>query len=70
MPSVATGKAARRAFTYSFGSINSGSLVYAFISTIRQEVSLTWQQEAQIGTTEASIAFRGLGFFIGLIYSC
>lgn len=67
MPSGATRGAARRAFTYSFGSISFGSLVVAIINMIRQAVSIAQQQEAAGGNMVASIAFCVLGCFIGLI---
>lgn len=67
MPTGATRGAARRAFTYSFGSISLGSLVVALINMVRQAVSIAQQQEAQGGNMVASIAFCVLGCFIGLI---
>ena len=67
MPSGATRGAARRAFTYSFGSISFGSLVVALINMVRQAVSIAQQQEAQGGNIAASIAFCLLGCIIGLI---
>ena len=67
MPSGATRGAARRAFTYSFGSISFGSLVVAIINMIRQAVSIAQQQEAQAGKMVASIAFYLLSCIIGLI---
>lgn len=67
MPTGATRGAARRAFTYSFGSISFGSLVVALINMIRQAVSIAQQQEAQGGNMAASIAFCCLGCIIGLI---
>jgi hypothetical protein len=67
MPTGATRGAARRAFTYSFGSISLGSLVVALINMVRQAVSIAQQQEASGGNMVASIAFCVLGCFIGLI---
>lgn len=67
MPIGATRGAARRALTYSFGSISFGSLVVALINMVRQAVSIAQQQEAQGGNMVASIAFCVLGCFIGLI---
>lgn len=67
MPSGATRGAARRAFTYSFGSISFGSLVVALINMIRQAVSIAQRQEAASGNIVASIAFCVLGCFITLI---
>ena len=43
MPSGATRGAAKRAFTYSFGSISFGSLVVALINMVRQAVSIAQQ---------------------------
>ena len=63
----ATRGAAKRAFTYSFGSISFGSLVVALINMVRQAVSIAQQQEAQGGNMAASIAFCCLGCIIGLI---
>ncbi|KAL9136355.1 MAG: hypothetical protein Q9175_002431 [Cornicularia normoerica] len=67
MPTGATRGAAKRAFTYSFGSISFGSLVVALINMVRQAVSIAQQQEAQGGNMAASIAFCCLGCIIGLI---
>ncbi|CAF9931726.1 Putative choline transporter, neither null mutation nor overexpression affects choline transport [Imshaugia aleurites] len=67
MPTGATRGAAKRAFTYSFGSISFGSLVVALINMVRQAVSIAQQQEAQGGNMAASIAFCCLGCIIGLL---
>lgn len=67
MPSGATRGAARRALTYSFGSISFGSLVVALINMLRQAVSIAQQQEAQSGNIVGTIAFCILGCIIGLI---
>ena len=67
MPSGATRGAARRALTYSFGSISFGSLVVAIINMVRQACSIAQQQEAQGGNIVASIAFCCLQCIIGLI---
>ena len=67
MPSGATRGAARRALTYSFGSISFGSLVVAIINMVRQACSIAQQQEAQGGNMIASIAFCCLQCVIGLI---
>jgi hypothetical protein len=67
MPSGATRGPFRRAITYSFGSISFGSLIVALISMLRQACSIAQQQEAAQGNTIASIAFRCLGCFIGIL---
>ncbi|KAL9125232.1 MAG: hypothetical protein Q9217_005534 [Psora testacea] len=67
MPKGATRGAARRALTYSFGSISLGSLVVALINMIRQVVSVAQSQEAQNGNIVGTILFCVLGCIIGLI---
>lgn len=66
-PKGATRGAARRALTYSFGSISFGSLIVAIINLLRQACSVAQQQEANSGNMAASCAFCILGCFIGLL---
>ena len=63
----ATRGAARRALTYSFGSISLGSLLVALINCLRQLCSIAQQQEAQAGNICGSIAFCFLQCIIGLL---
>ncbi|KAH9828340.1 Protein PNS1 [Teratosphaeria destructans] len=63
----ATRGAARRALTYSFGSISLGSLLVAIINMVRQAVSVAQQQEANSGNIAASCAFCILQCIIGLL---
>ena len=67
MPKGVTRGAARRALTYSFGSISFGSLVVALINMVRQAVSVAQSQEAQNGNIIGSLLFCVLGCVIGLI---
>ena len=67
MPKGATRGAARRALTYSFGSISFGSLVVALINMVRQAVSIAQQQEAGQGNLVGSILFCCLGCIISII---
>ena len=67
MPSGATRGAARRALTYSFGSICFGSLVVALINMVRQAVSVAQSQSRQNGNIVGSILFCVLGCVITLI---
>lgn len=66
-PRGATRSAARRALTYSFGSISLGSLVVAIINLLRQLCSIAQQHAAGSGDTLASIFFCVLGCFISIL---
>lgn len=66
-PKGPTRGAARRALTYSFGSISLGSLLVAIINCLRQACSIAQQQEANSGNIAASIAFCCLQCIIGLL---
>ncbi|KAK4544098.1 putative choline transporter, neither null mutation nor overexpression affects choline transport [Oleoguttula mirabilis] len=66
-PKGATRGAARRALTYSFGSISFGSLIVALINLLRQACSIAQQSEANSGNIAASCAFCILGCIIGLL---
>lgn len=66
-PRGVTRGAARRAFTYSFGSIAFGSLVVAIINMLRQACSIARQQEAAQGNAVAAIALCCLGCVIGIL---
>lgn len=66
-PKGATRGAARRACTYSFGSICFGSLIVAIINCLRQLCSIARQQEAASGNTCGSIAFCILGCVISIL---
>jgi len=66
-PKGATRGAARRALTYSFGSISLGSLLVALINMLRQAVSVAQQQEANTGNIAADCAFCLLQCVIGLL---
>lgn len=66
-PRGATRSAARRALTYSFGSISLGSLVVAIINCLRQLCSIAQQQASGAGSTMASIFFCLLGCIIWLL---
>lgn len=63
----ATRGAARRALTYSFGSISFGSLVVAIIQFLRQLCSVARNQQAGDGNIAASICFCVLGCLISLL---
>ncbi|CAK7213829.1 pH nine-sensitive protein 1 [Sporothrix bragantina] len=66
-PRGATRSSARRALTYSFGSISLGSLIVAIINFLRQLCSIAQQQAAGSGDTLASIFFCLLGCFISIL---
>lgn len=66
-PKGATRSSARRALTYSFGSISLGSLIVAIINFLRQLCSVAQQQAAGSGDTLASIFFCILGCFISIL---
>jgi len=66
-PKGATRGAARRALTYSFGSISFGSLIVAIINLLRQACSIAQQQEAGSGNFAAECALCILQCFIGLL---
>ncbi|KAK6441908.1 pH nine-sensitive protein 1 [Oleoguttula sp. CCFEE 5521] len=63
----ATRGAAKRALTYSFGSISLGSLLVAIINSLRQLCSIAQQNEAMAGNTCGSIAFCLLGCLISIL---
>lgn len=67
MPKGVTRGAARRALTYSFGSISFGSLIVAIINMLRQACSIARQQEANSGNFAADIALCLLQCIIGLL---
>ena len=67
MPSGATRGAARRAFTYSFGSISLGSLVVAIINMVRQAVSIAQHSGDQGGNMMSGMFFCCLQCILGLI---
>ncbi|KAJ3499297.1 hypothetical protein NLG97_g462 [Lecanicillium saksenae] len=60
-PKDATRSSAKRALTYSFGSIALGSLIVAIIQFLRQLCSVARQQSGQDG---------GIGGFIGMAFFC
>lgn len=66
-PKGATRGAAKRALTYSFGSISFGSLIVAMINFLRQLCSVAQQQEASAGNLCGSIGFCVLGCFISIL---
>ena len=66
-PKSATRGAARRALTYSFGSISFGSLLVAILNMIRQAVSIAQQSEANSGNIAADCAFCLLQCILGLV---
>ena len=69
-PKDATRGAARRAMTYSFGSISLGSLIVAIIQFLRQLCSVARSQASQeggIGGTIGAVMFCLLGCLIGLL---
>ncbi|KAK3069538.1 putative choline transporter, neither null mutation nor overexpression affects choline transport [Teratosphaeriaceae sp. CCFEE 6253] len=66
-PSGATRGAARRALTYSFGSISLGSLVVAIINRLRQACSIAQQQSGGNGNIATTCAFCILQCFFGLL---
>ncbi|KAF2864369.1 DUF580-domain-containing protein [Piedraia hortae CBS 480.64] len=59
--------AARRALTYSFGSISLGSLLVALINMLRQACSIAQQSSAQSGGFATQCAFCILQCLIGLL---
>lgn len=63
----ATRGAARRAMTYSFGSISFGSLIVAIIQFLRQLCSVARSQSAGDGNLGGQIAFCILGCIISLL---
>ena len=67
MPKGATRGAARRALTYSFGSISFGSLIVAIINLLRQACSIAQQQEAAAGNIAADIALYVLQCIISIL---
>jgi len=67
MPKGPTRGAARRALTYSFGSISFGSLIVALINMLRQACSIAQQTEANNGNVAAQCAFCVLQCIIGLL---
>ncbi|EJP66775.1 Choline transporter [Beauveria bassiana ARSEF 2860] len=60
-PKDATRSSAKRALTYSFGSIAFGSLIIAIIQFLRQLCSVARQQSAQDG---------GVGGMVGMAFFC
>ena len=66
-PKGPTRGAAKRALTYSFGSISLGSLLVAIINMLRQACSIAQQQEANSGNGAAACALCILGCIIGLL---
>ncbi|QIX00902.1 hypothetical protein AMS68_006419 [Peltaster fructicola] len=66
-PKAPTRGAAKRALTYSFGSISFGSLLVAIINCLRQLCSIAQQSEAADGNIAGQIGFCILGCFIGLL---
>lgn len=66
-PSGATRGAARRALTYSFGSISFGSLIVAIINMLRQICSIAQQSEANSGNMAMACCFCILQCLIGLL---
>lgn len=66
-PKGATRGAARRAMTYSFGSISFGSLVVAIINMLRQICSIAQQTSANSGNLGAQCGFCILQCFLGLL---
>jgi hypothetical protein len=63
----ATRGAARRALTYSFGSISFGSLIVAIIQFLRQLCSVARNQAAGDGNMVGQIGFCILGCLIGIL---
>lgn len=66
-PKAPTRGAAKRALTYSFGSISFGSLLVAIINALRQLCSIAQQQEAAAGNICGQIGFCVLGCLIGIL---
>lgn len=66
-PKGPTRGAAKRALTYSFGSICFGSLIVALINMLRQACSIAQQQEANSGNIAADVCFCLLQCIIGLL---
>ncbi|PNS16350.1 Protein pns1 [Sphaceloma murrayae] len=67
MPKGVTRGAARRALTYSFGSIGFGSLLVAIINMLRQLCSIARQNAASDSNIAAYVCFCILGCLIGLL---
>ncbi|KAF2152071.1 DUF580-domain-containing protein [Myriangium duriaei CBS 260.36] len=67
MPKGVTRGAARRALTYSFGSISLGSLIVAIINFLRQLCSVARQDAAQNGNLGVEILFCVLQCLIGIL---
>lgn len=67
MPTGITRGAARRALTYSFGSISFGSLIVALINMLRQACSIAQQTEQSQGNAIGAMMFCCLGCFIGIL---
>jgi len=66
-PKNATRGAARRALTYSFGSISLGSLLVAIINMLRQACSIAQNNSINNGNMFGSIMFCILGCLIGIL---
>ena len=66
-PKGATRGAARRALTYSFGSISFGSLLVAIINMLRQLCSIAQQSSANSGNFATDCAFCILQCFLGIL---
>ncbi|KAH7162130.1 plasma-membrane choline transporter-domain-containing protein [Dactylonectria estremocensis] len=66
-PKDATRGAAKRALTYSFGSISLGSLLVAIVQFLRQLCSIARQQEASDGSMIGMAIFCCLGCLLGLL---
>jgi hypothetical protein len=66
-PKGATRGAARRALTYSFGSISLGSLLVAIIQFLRQACSVARSSEANSGNMAAACAFCILQCILGIL---
>jgi hypothetical protein len=66
-PRGVTRGAARRALTYSFGSISLGSLIVAIINFLRQICSVARSQSASEGDILGYVLFCVLGCLIGLL---
>lgn len=64
-PKGATRGAARRALTYSFGSISLGSLLVAIIQFLRQACSIAQASEANSGNIAMDCCFCLLRCFLG-----
>ena len=66
-PKGATRGAARRALTYSFGSISFGSLLVAIINMLRQACSIAQYSEANSGNAAMACAFCCLRCLLGIV---